>query len=96
MADFFLRPKAVSDLEAIWNYTVETWDEDQAEHYLRMLNMAFLDLSLSPSLGRSCELIREGYRKFRVGRHVIFYRIEETSIEVVRVLHQQMDYERHL
>jgi len=28
MADFFLRPKAISDLEGIWAYTVETWDED--------------------------------------------------------------------
>ena len=35
MADFSLRPKAISDLEGIWRYTVETWDEEQAEHYLR-------------------------------------------------------------
>ena len=31
MANFVLRPKAVEDLEGIWNYTVETWGEEQAE-----------------------------------------------------------------
>lgn len=34
MADFVLRPKAVADLESIWEYTVKTWGEEQAETYL--------------------------------------------------------------
>ena len=72
----------------IWAYTVEIWDKDQAERYLRMLNIGFVDLTLNPTLGRSCDTVREGYRKFRVGRHVIFYRVIEQRIDVVRVLHQ--------
>jgi len=61
-----------------------------------MLNIGFVDLTLNPTLGRSCDAIREGHRKFRVGRHVIFYRVIEQRIDVVRVLHQQMDFESHL
>jgi toxin ParE1/3/4 len=96
MADFYLRPKAVSDLEDIWDYTVRMWDEDQAERYLRLLNVGFIDLTIQPDLGRSCDAIRQGYRVFRVGSHVIFYRVINDNIEVVRVLHQSMDFERHL
>ena len=61
-----------------------------------MLNIGFVDLTLNPTLGRPCDTVREGYRKFRVGRHVIFYRVIEQRIDVVRVLHQQMDFESHL
>lgn len=96
MADFYLRPKAVSDLENIWDYTVRMWDEDQAERYLRLLNVGFIDLTIQPDLGRACDAIRPGYRVFRVGSHVIFYRVMNEGIEIVRVLHQSMDFERHL
>ena len=78
MADFSLRPKAISDLEGIWRYTVETWDEEQAEHYLRQINVGFVNLTTSPTMGQS------------------FYRVLESGIDVVRVLHQQMDFQRHL
>ena len=61
-----------------------------------MLNMGFVDLTINPTLGRSCDAICEGYRKFRVGRHVIFYRVIDRGIDVVRVLHQRMDFESHL
>lgn len=96
MADFYLRPKAVSDLEEIWDYTVRVWDEDQAERYLRLLNVGFIDLAIKPDLGRSCDDIRPGYRVFRVASHAIFYREMKQGIEIVRVLHQSMDFERHL
>jgi toxin ParE1/3/4 len=72
------------------------WDEDQAERYLRLLNVGFIDLTIQPDLGRSCDAIRLGYRVFRVGSHVIFYRVLNQRIEIVRVLHQSMDFERHL
>ena len=96
MGRFFLRPKAVADLESIWDYTVDTWDEQQAERYLRMLNRAFADLAENPSLGRSADFIRSGYRRHLAGRHVVFYRVIDTGIDVVRVFHQRMDFDRHL
>jgi toxin ParE1/3/4 len=96
MANFKLRPKAVSDLEEIWHYTIKTWDEEQAECYLRLLNMGFIDLSIHPHLGRSCDKVRSGYRAFRVGSHMIFYRVTGEGIEIARILHQSMDFNRHL
>lgn len=97
MPKFSLRPEAHSDLEEIWDYTVETWDEEQAERYLRLINRSLDDLSKNSALGRACDFIRAGYRKHLVGRHVVYYRlIEDGEIDVVRVLHQSMDFDRHL
>jgi toxin ParE1/3/4 len=33
---------------------------------------------------------------FSVGSHVLFFRASESRIVIVRVLHQRMDFERHL
>lgn len=96
MNEFRLRPKAISDLDGIWAYTVETWGEEQAERYIRMLNDTFCELATNPSSGRSCDEIRQGYRKSRTGRHVIFYKQATYGIEIVRILHQSMDVDRHL
>lgn len=60
MHSYFLRPKALSDLDSIWKYTEKKWGEDQAEVYLRILDRAFVDLAEDSSLGRSAENIRKG------------------------------------
>ena len=33
MAKYYFTNKAVDDLSEIWNYTIETWSEMQAEKY---------------------------------------------------------------
>jgi toxin ParE1/3/4 len=97
MAEFLLRPKAVADLDSIWDYTVDTWSEEQAERYIWMLHSGFESIAREPARGRPCDEIRDGYRKHRVGHHVIFYQALETGgVDVVRVLHENMDFERHL
>lgn len=97
MPDFTLRPKARQDLADIWHYTLDTWGEQQAENYIRDLNDGFYQLVNAPNTGRDCGHIREGYRKYPVGRHVIFYRlVSESDIEIVRILHERMDPEQHL
>ena len=39
--------------------------------------------------------IIEGLRSLGVGRHIIFYRLCKTEIEVARILHKRMDVTRH-
>ena len=74
MGDYVLRPKAVDDLDSIWDYTVDVWSEEQAERYIRLLNTGFKQIADDPTRGRPCDHIREGYRRHHVGHHVIFYR----------------------
>ena len=97
MSRYLLSPAAQADLEQIWDYTHDRWGIDHAEEYLRELQRAIEPAAANPQIGRACEEIRPGYRKLVAGSHVLFYRVgTEGVIDVVRVLHQRMDVDRHL
>ncbi len=96
MSRYALTPRAQSDLEDIWNYTVAHWGADQAEKYLRQVAEAMAYVAADPERGRACDDIRAGYRKYAVGVHVLFYRNAQKGVEVIRILHQRMDFQRHL
>jgi toxin ParE1/3/4 len=89
-------PRARADLDDIWEYTARRWGIDQAEQYLRRIAEATELIAETPGRGRNCNHVREGYRKYPVGSHVLFYREMSGSVDVVRILHQQMDFDRHL
>ncbi|MDR2240755.1 MAG: type II toxin-antitoxin system RelE/ParE family toxin [Zoogloeaceae bacterium] len=91
-----LSPLAQADLDEIWNYTVTHWGVDQAERYLRDIQAATETLAGNPWHGQACEDIRPGYRKIPVGSHIIFYRLTNQGVDIVRVLHQRMDADSHL
>ena len=67
----------------------------QAETYIRQLWKDVAAVGHDPALGRECTHVRPGYRKHASGWHVLFYRRGADGVEVVRVLHQRMDYEQH-
>lgn len=97
MAKFYLTNKAVEDLGDIWNYTIETWSENQAEIYYSLLIQSCQELASKPNQGKSYELVEKNVLGFKTGQHVIFYRIiTEKEIEVVRILHGMMDMKGHL
>ncbi|KVL25424.1 plasmid stabilization protein ParE [Burkholderia territorii] len=90
-----LTPLAETDLEDIWSYTVERWSLEQAERYVRDLAAAFERLARGEWLGRPSRA-GVGYRRYTVGSHVVFYRETADTLDVIRVLHQRMDVDRHL
>jgi toxin ParE1/3/4 len=97
MPGYKLTHKAVEDLTGIWNYTVEKWSEKQADKYYRLLIDNFDELSRNPSLGKSYSDIIENILGFRVGRHIIFYRIIQSNrIEIIRILHEKMDLKNRI
>lgn len=97
MSGYVLSPAAQADLEQIWDYTRGRWGVDQAEEYLRELQRAIERAAANPRMGRSCDEIRSGYRKLASGSHTLFYRITtEDVVDVVRILHQRMDVDRHV
>lgn len=94
---FILTKKALADLIEIGCYTQKRWGREQRNTYLAMLDCCFQQLAADPHKGRDCSDIRSGYRKMNVGSHVIFYRQKQIDeIEIVRVLHQRMDFETRL
>ena len=97
MAKFYLTNKAVEDLGDIWNYTIETWSENQAEIYYSLLIDSCQELANKPNQGKSYEVVERNVLGFKTGQHIIFYRIvTEKEIEVVRILHGMMDMKNHL
>ena len=96
MARYALSPAAQSDLDSIWDYSLRHWGEAQAETYTRSIQAACEALAKGTLVSRSAEEIRAGYRKAAVGSHVMFFRIRDDVVEIMRILHQSMDVDRHL
>jgi len=79
--------------------TIYKWGYNQAEIYKEKLKEAEKEIAQNPHsyLSKSRNDLRTGLRSFFAGRHIFFYYIkDENTIEVIRVLHQAMDYKRHL
>jgi toxin ParE1/3/4 len=96
MSGYVLSPRAQADLDEIWDYTAERWNEDQADRYIRDIRGAIEAVARDPRQGRACDHIRPGYRRYPAGSHMLFFRLIDEGIDVVRILHQSMDFERHL
>lgn len=96
MIRYRLTPSAQRDLSSIWDYTEDRWDAEQAAKYIREIWAALELVADRPELGRSREELREGYRSYVAGSHIIFFRSRSSYIEVVRIFHGRMDLGRHL
>jgi len=96
MPGFFLTPAAQSDLDGIWDYTVSTWGQAQAIQYTRDIQTTCQGLSDGTQFSRSAGHIREGYSKAPSGEHMLYFRRNGENVEIIRILHQSMDVDRHL
>lgn len=88
---YLLSPLAENDLEDIWLYTYQAWSRDQADRYHASIISAIEGLASGDRKSRDASDIRESYRRYSAGRHVIFFRDDDDAIIVVRILHQSMD-----
>lgn len=95
---YFISNEAKDDLEYIWLYTYLNWSIEQADRYINLIFDEIEFLSEKPKLGKDYSSIREGYFCSGVKSHLIFYRLnsKNDTIEVIRILHRQMDIESQL
>lgn len=97
MAKYVLTNKAVEDLTRIWEYTYEVWSENQADKYYELIIAAFEEIAESPDLGKSYEKISKKILGFKVGKHIVFYRLQKPKeVEIVRILHARMDLKNRM
>ena len=82
--------EAEADIDRVAAYTTSTWGWRQTNQYLAKLEDGFDLIAENSLIGRSCDSLRTGLRRFEIGRHVVFYLPEPGGVLVVRVLHQQM------
>ena len=91
---YLLRPLAEADLEEIWLYTAKLWSMEQADSYIRSFADAFGGLAKGLKQGRPSVL--PDYQKYLCGSHAIYFVMNDDYVDVVRILHQSQDVERHL
>lgn len=86
-----LTPAAKEDIREIWFYSVDTWGEKRAEAYISHLESQFEKLADNPESGRDRSEINKAYRSMPSGKHVIFYMVNENSIDIIGIPHSSMD-----
>ncbi|RLA54453.1 MAG: type II toxin-antitoxin system RelE/ParE family toxin [Gammaproteobacteria bacterium] len=89
---FRLTLRAAADLDAIADYTIDTWGLAQLETYLLGLNRRFQWLAENPLAGRERNDIHPGYRSHPEGSHVIFYIVDDDQqVDIIGIPHKSMD-----
>jgi len=96
VAKFLLTNRAVTDLSDIADFTIQTFGIQQARFYRDGLNHCFEILAENPQLGRNVAELAQSLKRFEYQSHVVFYIPKESHILIVRILHQRMDFWRHL
>nr|HAT8715341.1 type II toxin-antitoxin system RelE/ParE family toxin [Legionella jordanis] len=82
-----LYPKAAEDLEVIYLYSVREFGIKRTEDYILAIEASFQHLAEGPLIARKCDYIRQDLRAFNIGSHVIFFKITDYGVAVIRVLH---------
>jgi toxin ParE1/3/4 len=84
--------KAVEDLSGIWNYSSKTWSESQADKYYYMLLDLCQDVADGNVEGKEYPEIHPEILGIRAGQHIVFFRrVNQNTIEIIRILHSHMD-----
>jgi len=103
-----LSAAAASDYSAIARWTFEQFGPEQARAYIELLDSALIELHAGPSTpgARPRMDLPEGFfalhasRGRRKARHFIVFRYNrdaaEEYMEIVRILHDSMDLQRHM
>jgi toxin ParE1/3/4 len=86
-----LSPKAEDDFADIFQYSLETWGEAQAEAYRDIIDKALLAIQDNPQIGHGRPELSAQHLIFPTGRHIIVYRVTTRAVLVSRILHGRMD-----
>lgn len=82
-------PNALVDLEEIQIYGLQAWGIDRADAYLQELLGTVDELLNYPEIGKQRDDVEPGIRARFSGRHVVYYRVSNDAITVLRILHER-------
>ena len=88
--------RADNDIIEIYVRGVREFGFPQAERYHQRLIEVFELLALNPRMAAGRKDFEPTVRLHPYGSHLVFYRIEEHGILIVRVLHNRQDWISHL
>jgi toxin ParE1/3/4 len=82
----FKRPRAETDLVDIWRYIAQD-SPANADRMLDRIGDTPARLAAMPFMGQARFELAPGLRMFPIGNYLIFFRLIQDGIEVIRVLH---------
>ena len=94
-----VRDRATQDIRRQANYILAMGSRDAAERLLEFAEYAFTQLAITPNMGRVVQLPLSDMGTIRQWRiknfkdYLIFYRVLEDRVEILRVLHGMRDLE---
>ena len=87
---------AIIDLDGIWQYTFHKWSKEQADRYYSLIMNEIEFIASDITSGKPMNHVKMGYFASYVKSHMILFKKDKEIVEVIRVLHQQMDIETNL
>jgi toxin ParE1/3/4 len=100
-----LGAQAELDLLSILRWTAQNFGSEQAKNYRATILLSMRELAAGPNLAgarRRDDIVKGFYslhvaRHGRRGRHLLLFQVAGgRNIEIVRILHDNMDLRRHL
>lgn len=91
MLEIVYQPIALTEIDAIADYTKIEWGETQAKRYVEDLRKQVEVAAEFPRMGSATMGLPTEYRKLRSGSHRVIYRLTEKQLVFVRVLHERED-----
>lgn len=92
MSQCFVSPTDSRDLDAIGDYFVAR-NIEAGERLLREFVNKCKNLVKFPNMGRSYDRIKPGLRGVPLDGYIIFYRVVENGIEILRVVSGYQEFE---
>jgi toxin ParE1/3/4 len=86
------RRSAIADLRAIAATTKQRWGDEQAAVYVAGLRDRIKSLRAYPLRFPVYGSNETGLRKMICGHHMVFYLVSSEQIEIIRILHEAMDF----
>lgn len=83
-------PKAEEDLIDIWLYIAED-QPINADRFLDSLNDSIELLAETPGMGVERPNLYKGIKSYPVGNYILYYRVNASELELVRVLSASRD-----
>ena len=97
MPKLTITPLAVHDLKNIGRYTEKNWGKKQRNAYLENFAILFEKIRTSKIVGRNRDTVRQGLLCYPCQKHLVFFkRGADGGVDILRILHQSMDFDRHL
>jgi toxin ParE1/3/4 len=94
-----IRDRATQDLRQQANYILVNGSSHAAGQFLELAEVTFAQLATIPKMGKIVRLVSSKMGEIRQWRvkdfkdYLIFYRIQDDQVEILRVLHGARDLE---